>query len=324
MVQVDVFWSYAIGAGFAMAAARQLRVLRPWSGSGIRGASHSPSPTGALQSVNASAAERPPGGAGFSSFPGLAEWLENGFFTRAVLFLALIFAPSGLYLLWNFTSWETMHAGDRSMPAWLVTLFAITNVTQGMLGFVTAARFIRSDRPYLAYLQFIAGYLGMFFILVHGWDGTGYQRFFSPTREAFLDHWTWSTAAQWLSSDVALTLYGMGVILLPVMLGMMARWIRDGVGLETGGAGLASRAGAPSLTRSTVLVLVSALGGALGSAIVASLLIHQLGWLVGALTAGVVIGGLGVRPGGYFHRLFEALMWIEPGEKSASPSPRIL
>ena len=77
MVQVDVFWSYAIGSGLAVAASRQLRARR-----------------------TIPAAERAP-------------LTETPWFNHTLLFLALLFAPSGLYLLWEFPSWETMHAGDR-------------------------------------------------------------------------------------------------------------------------------------------------------------------------------------------------------------------
>ena len=49
---------------------------------------------------------------------------------------AALFVPSGVWLLWRFPSWETMHAGDRSLPAWLVAAFVATNATQGVLGFL--------------------------------------------------------------------------------------------------------------------------------------------------------------------------------------------
>src|SRR5689334_23366460 len=152
MVQVDVFWSYGIGSTFAVAACRQL-------------AEH----------------HREGRGQGKKAF-------DNGYFTNTLLFLSILFAPSGMYLLWAFPSWETMHAGDRDLPAWLVTGFAITNITQGILGFWLAYRLIVARRVYVAYLTIIAAYFGMFFILVHGLDGTGYQSFFSATREDFL-HW---------------------------------------------------------------------------------------------------------------------------------------
>ena len=90
MVQVDVFWSYALGAGFAITHAWQLEQERK--------------------------ANRSP--------------FDHSSFRNTILFLACIFVPSGVYLVWAFPSWETMHVGDRDMPAWLITAFALTNVTQ--------------------------------------------------------------------------------------------------------------------------------------------------------------------------------------------------
>ena len=150
-----------------------------------------------------------------------------------------MFAPSGLYLVWEFTSWETMHAGTRAMPAWLVCLFAITNVTQGLLGYWVTQRLLRAGRPYLAYLQVVAAYFAMFFVLVHGWDGKGYQRFFSPTHEDFM---AWDGDwASWFTSDVALTLAAMGLVLVPLLVGMQVSWLRE--------AGTRARAAPPASAR---------------------------------------------------------------------------
>src|SRR5215212_10227092 len=101
MVQVDVFWSYAIGAGFAVAATRQI--------------------------ARSAATSR--------STPDRWQRLNSPYWVATVLYCALLFAPSGVYLLWAFPDWETMQVAHNhtSLPAWLVTIFAITNVTQGML-----------------------------------------------------------------------------------------------------------------------------------------------------------------------------------------------
>ncbi len=273
MVQVDVFWSYALGAGFAVAASRQL----------------------------AARAERKP--------KVLGDLLENSYFTKTLLFIALLFAPSGIWLLWEYTSWETMHAGTRDLPVWLCALFSITHVTQAIAGFVVAYWLIRRGRTYLAYLQIVLGYFGMFFILVHGWDGIGYQRFFSPTR-ADLDGWTWSTAGTWLTSDVALTLYGMGVVMLPFLFGMIGRWIHDG--LAEPSKLVPVRPGAESLSPVVPVVhfLLSVFVATLGSAIVASLLVHALGWALGAVVAIALITVLGLRRGGFFHWLYTRTLWV--------------
>jgi hypothetical protein len=257
MVQVDVFWSYGIGAGFALAAAHQLtRAAPPLSATGP--AATGPAPTGP-------AATGPDG-------------LGDRYLTVTLLYLGALFVPSGAWLLWQFPSWETMHASTGTLPAWLVAAFVATNATQGVLGYVVTRRLVRRGRARLAYLQFVLAYFAMFFILVHGWDGTGYRRFFSPTRADY-DGWATGTAAgavrSWLTSDVALTLYGMGVVLIPVLLGITARWHAAGV-------------------RFALMSLASIFGLALGGAVVASVLVHTLGWAAGvaafcALAAGALL-----------------------------------
>lgn len=274
MVQVDVFWSYGLGAGFAFGAARQLKAL---------GAGHAPH-----ESEDAE-----------TSMPRDAAPFNNRFFMVNLMFLSCLFAPSGIYLLWQFTSWETMHALDKSMPAWLVTGFAITNVTQGVLGFWVVQKCIRAGRAYLGYLQIVLAYFCMFFILVHGWDGTGYRRFFSPARADFLA-WDPANIPAWFTSPVALTLYAMGVILIPVIFYYFGRWIQEGYEL----AGLERRPGWGALI---AMLLGTVFGAGLGSAIVCSLAIHRLGWLAGAAVFAIAAALLLVRRGGVFHRLFAGI-----------------
>ena len=76
MVQVDVFWSYGLGSSFALAAGKQL------------------------------AAER-------AAKKGL---LDSPYFSKTLLFLSTLFAPSGAWLLWSFPSGLYVigsRAGDR-------------------------------------------------------------------------------------------------------------------------------------------------------------------------------------------------------------------
>ena len=269
MVQVDVFWSYAIGAGFAAAASRQLTAAKG-EGSGA-------SPSRSL--------------------------LENGHFTAAVIYLAVFFAPSGIGLLWAFPSWETMHVGDRCLSSWLVLLFAVTNITQGILGFWVTKKLYEAGRDFLASLQMPLGYFAMFFILVHGWDGTGYRRFFSPNKEAFLD-WKLSNVAHWLVSDVALTLYAMGLVLLPVMFALMSRWIVQG--RQTVAAGEDH-----GQWRVTTMIARVILGGSLGLAILASLCLRWLGGLFGALVFAGLAYVLALRQGAPLRRWLAQMLLRE-------------
>lgn len=272
MVQVDVLWSYAIGASFATAAAH--RIGR---------------------------------GAGAPESPGRRS---DPYLMSTVLYCSVLFAPSGAWLLWGFPDWETMQVADGhgSLPAWLVALFAATNVSQGVLGYLVAARLIAAGRVYAAYLQAGAGYFGMFFLLVHGWDGRGYQRFFSADRDVFA---SWperpgvgealTRMGDWLVSPVALTLYGMGAVLVPVMLGAMVSLLRTG-GHDPGvGEG-------PGRVRVALAVLGAVFVVALGGAVVSSVLVHLLGWWLGVPAAASFVAVAVVRRGtGAAHRAFALL-----------------
>jgi len=194
MVQVDVFWSYALGASFAASASRQLKK------------------------------EKQP----FNSI----------YFTYTLLYLSCIFAPSGIYLLWNFPHWETMQVATSHMdiPAWLVVLFSITNITQGILGFWISYLFIKQGKYYAAHLQWFIGYFFMFFILLHGWDGLGWQRFlYDPTVNNSIP---WEPGKfmtfSFIISNVALTLYSMGLFVIPFLIIPMAIWIKQGIKKDLG------------------------------------------------------------------------------------------
>ncbi len=273
MVQVDIFWSYGLGAGFALAAHKQL--LQP-------------------SEIEADTLVKSP------------------YFSHALLFLSLFFAPSGICLLWAFTNWETMQVFSYdTLPAWLVTGFAVTNITQGILGFWFVRRLLRMAKPYLAYLQVALGYFMMFFILVHGWDGSGYRRFFSYDQAVFLN-WDaqqpWQNVVDWLTCPVALTLYGMGVIMLPWLLGLMSRWLLEGYrlsGIDTKPNGIFST------VRVALRFLFLVFGFALGSAIAASVLIHWLGWIAGGISFAVLLYAVLLRRNGLMYRHGQKLMGID-------------
>jgi len=254
MVQVDVFWSYGIGAGFALAVANQLRADR--AGQPSAGQPH----------------ERRP----------------DPYLVATIVYAAAVFAPSGAWLLWQFPSWETMHVGSHeTVPGWLVALFTTTNTTQAIVGFLATRWLVERGRLRTACLQLVGAYFAVFFILVHGWDGTGYQRFFSATAADFAN---WEAAEplqhvrSWLTSDVALTLYGMGVVLVPLLLGLCVRWH---VAANAGGG-----------ARMLALALAGIFGLGLGGAIVASVLVHLLGWLAGAAVFALVVAAVVAPPHG--------------------------
>lgn len=243
MVQVDVFWSYAIGAGFAAAASRQLIRER--------------------EDNNGSA-------------------FANKYFVVALLTLSILFVPSAVCLLWAFPSWETMHVGTYStIPAWLVTLFCMTNITQGILGYWVTYRCILKRRFSLAGLQVIGAYMCMFFILVNGWDGKGYQRFFSTSKEA-LATWTWPDVIVWSFSSVALTLYIFGIVLFPVLFYFYCKWFKEGYYISDE---VDKKKAARTDPVTIWFLLELGLGAALGWAIAATVLIHWIGRVPGILAS---------------------------------------
>jgi hypothetical protein len=272
MVQVDVFWSYALGAGFAIANTWQLDAERK---------------------------------AGRSAF-------DHRSFRNTLLFLSCVFVPSGAYLVWAFPSWETMHVGTRDMPAWLITLFSLTNVTQGILGYAVVNHLLARGKPYAAYLQFVAGYFAMFFILVHGWDGTGYIRFFSETPEQ-IPNWTWATAGEWLMCPVAIALDVMGVFFLPPMLYLM------GTGVEQG---LALAGHKPKSRYLVSFYVLTTAGRVLVMAILLSVSIRYLSVWIGVPVFAAFAYFVALRKGGIFHRHFRQLVYGESFFGIGSPSER--
>src|SRR5687767_4244632 len=101
----------------------------------------------------------------------------NEHFLGVIGWIALFFAPSGLYLLWEFPYWETMFLAreHRDIPTWLVVLFGITNITQGILGYWVTWKLLRQGRNLAAVLQPIWSHAAMFTILTFGWDGSGWK-----------------------------------------------------------------------------------------------------------------------------------------------------
>ncbi len=243
MVEVDIFWAYAIGGSCAVAAGTPV--------------ASTPTP------------------------------IDTPHFTRTLLLLALVWAPTGLLLLLRHPSWETMQVADSfaDLPPWLVLAFGITNVTQGILGFWVGARLLARGRAFAAQLSWILGYFAMFFVLLYGWDGRGYDRFLYD-RDMFGGvAWTPGAGLQpqagvhFLASTVARTLYLDGVYLLPPMLWLIGRWQQ-----------IEARRRAGPLARRSVLgwalihlaiVFGCGLGGAALAAIVVHVIAQQLGHAMG-------------------------------------------
>ena len=246
MIQVDVFWAYAFGAMFASVACRQIRAEE-------------------------------------------GKWWESKYFMICVFYCGVFFAPSGAYLLWRMPQWESMQVFTSHLDLYnnpfLVVFFSVTNVTQGIVGYYVTYRFVKQGKYYAAYLQILLGYFCMFFILVHGWDGTGWQRF---TYDMTLNEDTlWTPGATnglaFFGGEVAITLYTMGVLILPPLFYWLNKWVKEGADLDNS----VSTEKVDNFLKNSILMLILVFGLGLGGAILASIPC----WLITTLTGGTAITG---------------------------------
>jgi len=144
-------------------------------------------------------------------------WLTPSFVYN-LLFLSLVFAPSGLFLLWDNPGWESMFLlGDKNeIHAILPTVFAFTNVLLGIIGYYMTYRKIRSypkgARLPMSYHKYWIHAYSCFTAIL----GMGYNRFMYPS-----DYKAWNAGVtfpltDFFSSRMCFTLLSMGVILIPV------------------------------------------------------------------------------------------------------------
>ncbi len=303
MVQVDVFWSYGLGASFAFGAWRQLRKLRAQK-NGDKWQLTAEEPKLELPELLKTLAGKdiiPP------KFDRAelekarqflvdfkernAGALESEYFRKTLLFLSLLFVPSGAVLLWSNPSWETMQVGKyETIPQWLVGLFSITNVTQGLLGYLITHDKLMKGKYHSAALQTFIAYFLFFFTLANGWDNTGYQRFFSKNRQAF-ENWKWANIFPWLTSDVMAILLSFGVVFLPLMYYWVIKWLIEGKMDEDGIQTIDYERAVKQATQQFGLVNLWIFGGALGTSALGTVLIKKLGKVPGVLgTLGVLFG----------------------------------
>lgn len=219
---------------------------------------------------------------------------ETGFWAKTLIFLSIFWAPTGLLLLIRHPSWETMQAAENfyHIPVWLVLAFGITNITQGMLGFWAGQKLMARGRYHLAQVNWLAGYFGMFFILLYGWDGLGYDRFLYD-RDLFPGSPAWTPGAgteagvlaaigrhfftlfnEYGGPTVAATLYTDGLWLIPPFAFLFYRWFRADVHADNHPE--------PGFVRTFASYLGGVFVVALGSAAFSALTVGMLGDLFGA------------------------------------------
>jgi len=159
-----------------------------------------------------------------SALKGEETFHSNKYFAYCVLFLSIIFSPSGIYLLWAFPEWESMFLlpTDKSLiDAILPTVFASSNVALGVFGFFNAWRCIRAGRELAAHTHWIVAY-GCFAVIL----GFGYARFLyngtSTEYRANVD----KPMLDWFGGPVFRTLLVMGVVLLPAYFAPVVQWLQ--------------------------------------------------------------------------------------------------
>jgi hypothetical protein len=288
MVEGDVFWSYGLGASFALAAFRQIREIE----SGRPDAGGIELSRGQLRGLKRLFKEIESGDSSFT----------NQYFMKLLLFLSVLFVPSVTNMLWSNPSWETAHVGSyETIPGWLVSGLSVTNVTQAILGYWVTRNLLTRGEYYKAAQQTIYGYLAFWFLMVNGWDKTGYRRFFSKDRDAF-ENWRPGNAVEWLGSDVVRILLSYGTVFAPLMLFWMTKWLKEGYEEDP----LVAWPEDASEQRAEMMKLGARitwmlLGWTPGLAVCSHLLIRKLGWtLGGSLAVGLTwlagTGRWGVAP----------------------------
>lgn len=264
-VQAAPLWAYAVGATFAVAAGRQLQWWeRSVRGEGVRTRSRAANPYLAL----------------------------------TLLYAALLPAPTGVYLLWQNPAWATMHVARDHDGVWAgFALFYVASVVVGaLLGFLAARLFVLVGAGYWGYLQAVAGYFLLFFTLIHGWDGTGYERLLSADPRAFAG-WSADGAANdsvinrclaFATSGTFLALLVFGLAVIGTMLLAEIGWLVEGWRLPGAAADL-KVPGVVAVAIAGAGVYALPFAGALG----ASVLVRLVGWWPGlglfALVAGAVL-----------------------------------
>lgn len=247
MVQVDFVWSYAFGATFAAAAARQLDTQ-----------------------------EKP---------------FDNKWYVFILLFLSVFFAPSGVYLLWEHTQWETMQVAAKfdDIPAWLVMMFGVTNITQGILGYWITFKLVKRKNYYGAHANWMVAWTVFWFILMCGWDCTGWQRFLYDMSVMGGELWApgkYMGISFFYASRVWWTLFVMGVFFAPMLIYGYLKFTIEGAKMDPS----IKPGKVPNFIRVLVFNFGTQFVVCLGLALLATLAVTGIRDITGSLLAAYLIG----------------------------------
>ncbi|WP_067485429.1 hypothetical protein [Actinomadura hibisca] len=297
-VLVDLPWSYAAGAGIALAAAHQLRgagraALTEWS----------------------ERPERPPR-PGADTPLGRAPKAEGAtagrHFVLAMLYSALVFVPASLFVAHRYPEWATaQHSATISGNDLLKLAGAELALTA--LGFLLTRALLVAGRIRWAVLQVLLPCLAMALILVHDW-----RRFLSTDRAdhaTFPDHVRLrapgpllTQAADFLTSGLAVALYVTGAVTvgaLALVMGLLHQFGLTDAGVH--GPGLPGAAFVGAVT----------VAGIVAVALVLNLLFAWTGW-IGPLVAAPLLWIAVVMRGSYATVVVDDLAL--PAERAADDS----
>ncbi|MGW0662172.1 hypothetical protein [Streptodolium elevatio] len=265
-IQAVLFFSYALGATFALAAARQLQA---WE--------RRPLPDSEQEPVIAVRAR---------------AMTANPYFVSTVLFAAILVAPPGLFLLWQNPAWGTMHVTPEHDGLWagFVLMFSGGVPVAAILGFWASRALALIGAGYWAFLQVVAAYFLLFGTLIHGWDGRGYQRVLSTNPGEF-NGWPSDQVANNVShfatSGTFLALLFLGGPVIMLMLMTEISWLYEGWRLPGADADR-------KVPRIVALAIAAAGVHAMPflGALYASLLVHATGWWIGLAVFTATVGPL--------------------------------
>ncbi|MGI5163147.1 hypothetical protein ACQEU3_02170 [Spirillospora sp. CA-253888] len=297
-VLVDLPWSYAAGAGVALAAAHQLRGAR---GNALTEWSERP--------------ERPPRPGGDTP-PGRAPKAEGAtagrHFVLAMLYSALVFVPASLFIAHRYPEWATAQRSAALSGGALLKL-AGAELALTALGFLLTRTLLVAGRIRWAVLQTMLPCLAMALILVHDW-----RRFLSVDRAdlaTFPDHVRLHApgpllahAADFLTSGLAVALYATGAVTvgaLALVMGVLHQFGLTDAGVH--GPGLLGAAFVGAVT----------VAGTVAVAVVLDLLYAWAGW-AGPLVAAPLLW-IAVAPRGSYATVVVNDLAL-PAERAADDS----
>ncbi|MFF0517325.1 hypothetical protein ACFYTC_01350 [Actinomadura nitritigenes] len=299
-IYADLPWSYAAGAGIALAAAHQLR--------GARRATAAASPDAPDASVGDTA----------EPVPGRAPRVEGAtggrHFALAMAYSLLIFVPTSLFVTATHPQWATLQQTSH-LSHGALTALAAGEAALTAAGFLITRGLLIAGRIRWAACQVILANLLMFLAVVHGPDGDGWKRFLSTDRAdyrafpPFLNVGDLGAisghVADFLTSGLAAALYVTGALALGA-LGLIMGVLHQ-FGLTDAGAD-----GPGPLRAALVAGFVG--GGAAIVAVLTSALVDGLGWV--ALAAIVPVLWVAIIARGAFAAVVAADLAL-PAEQDA-------